>query len=79
QYFELRTGKESAQQASSQVLDPNYFPNMLVYNGLAEGCVSGAAHSTADTVRAALKLIITKAGMNRVSGQVIMEKGDQRD
>ena len=78
QYFELRKGKESEEQASSQVLDPNYFANMLVYNGLADGCVSGAAHSTADTVRPALKIIKTKAGMKRVSGQFIMEKGDQR-
>ena len=78
QYYELRKGKESEEQAKKQISDPNYFANMLVYNGLADGCVSGAAHSTADTVRPALKIIKTQAGMKRVSGQFIMEKGQQR-
>lgn len=78
QYFELRKGKESEEQAKKQILDSNYFANMLVYNSLADGCVSGAAHSTADTVRPALKIIKTQAGMKRVSGQFIMEKDQQR-
>ena len=39
---------------------------MLVYKGLADGLVSGAAHSTADTVRPALQIIKTKEGVKNI-------------
>ena len=40
--------------------------------------ISGAAHSTADTVRPALQIVKTAPGMHRVSGVMIMERGDER-
>lgn len=46
--------------------------------GLADGMVSGAAHSTANTVLPALQLIRAAKGMHRVSGAFVMEKGDER-
>ena len=45
---------------------------MLVYMGLADGLVSGAVHSTGDTVRPALQIIKTKPGITRTSGAFIM-------
>ena len=51
---------------------------MLVYEGKADGMVSGATHSTANTVRPALQIIKTKKGMSRVSGAMIMERGDEK-
>ena len=51
---------------------------MLVYKGLADGLVSGAAHSTADTVRPALQIIKTKEGVKKTSGVFIMARGDEQ-
>lgn len=48
---------------------------MLVYMGIADGMVSGAIHSTADTVRPALQIIKTKPGVKSVSGAFIMVRG----
>ena len=49
-FVERRKGKATEEQARQILLDENYFGTMLVYKGLADGLVSGAAHSTADTV-----------------------------
>ena len=43
--------------------------------GIADGMVSGAVHSTADTVRPALQIIKTKPGVKSVSGAFIMVRG----
>ncbi len=57
-FYELRKHKgltlEQAKEALKQV---NYFGMMMVQCGDADGLVSGAAHSTADTVRPALQII----------------------
>ena len=47
------------------LLNENYFGTMLVYINKAHGLVSGAAHSTADTVRPALQIIKMKQGMRK--------------
>lgn len=66
------------QEVAQQLQDPNYFGTMLVKMGAADGMVSGAAHSTADTVRPALQLIHAADGMHRVSGSFIMERGSEK-
>lgn len=72
-------GKEITKEEVREALkDPNYFGTMLVQMGKADGMVSGAAHSTAETVRPALQLIHTAAGMSRVSGSFIMERGEEK-
>src|SRR5699024_8725054 len=58
--------------------DANYFGTMLVYIGEADGLVSGAAHSTSDTVRPALQIIKTAPGINKTSGMFVMTRGDER-
>ncbi len=50
----------------------------FVYTGKAEGLVSGAAHSTGDTVRPALQIIKTKPGVSKTSGIFFMIKDDQQ-
>ena len=45
--------------------------------GKAKGLVSGAAHTTADTVRPALQVIKTKQGYKRCSGAFIMLRGEE--
>lgn len=64
-FVERRKGKATEEQARKALLDENYFGTMLVYKGLADGLVSGAAHSTADTVRPALQIIKTKEGVKK--------------
>ncbi|AQQ54328.1 phosphate acetyltransferase [Planococcus lenghuensis] len=77
-FVERRKGKATAEQAREQLKDPNYFGTMLVYTGNAHGLVSGAAHTTADTVRPALQIIKTKEGVSKTSGAFIMTKGEDR-
>ncbi|MCY8463377.1 phosphate acetyltransferase [Bacillus atrophaeus] len=77
-FVERRKGKATEEQARKALLDENYFGTMLVYKGLAHGLVSGAAHSTADTVRPALQIIKTKEGVKKTSGVFIMARGDEQ-
>ena len=78
QYVERRNGKSTPVQARIQLKDVNTFGTMLVYTGYAQGLVSGAAHTTADTVRPALQIIKTKPGVSKTSGAFIMVRGDER-
>lgn len=77
-FVERRKGKATEEQARKALLDENYFGTMLVYKGLADGLVSGAAHSTADTVRSALQIIKTKEGVKKTSGVFIMARGEEQ-
>lgn len=77
-FVERRKGKASEEDAKRILLDGNYFGTMLVYTGKAHGLVSGAAHSTADTVRPALQIIKTKEGIRKTSGVFIMVREDEK-
>ncbi|MGG0718975.1 phosphate acetyltransferase [Robertmurraya massiliosenegalensis] len=77
-FVERRKGKATEEDARKILLDENYFGTMLVHTNKAEGLVSGAAHSTADTVRPALQIIKTKAGVKKTSGVFIMVRGDEK-
>lgn len=75
-FVERRKGKATEDQAREVLLDVNYFGTMLVYTDKADGLVSGAIHSTGDTVRPALQIIKTREGITRTSGAFVMI-GDQ--
>nr|WP_246596345.1 phosphate acetyltransferase [Bacillus alkalicola] len=77
-FVERRKGKASPEDARKILKTPNYFGTMLVYLNKAAGLVSGAAHSTGDTVRPALQIIKTKEGVRKTSGVFVMVKGDER-
>lgn len=77
-FVEIRKGKSTEEEARKTLLDENYFGTMLVHMKLAQGMVSGAAHSTADTVRPALQIIKTKPNVNKTSGVFIMVRGDEK-
>ncbi|GAC91089.1 phosphotransacetylase [Anoxybacillus flavithermus NBRC 109594] len=77
-FIERRKGRVTEEDARNILLDENYFGTMLVYMGKAHGLVSGAAHSTADTVRPALQIIKTKPGIRKTSGVFIMVRGDEK-
>lgn len=77
-FVERRKGKATEEQAQEMLKNVNYFGTMLVYTGKVEGLVSGAAHSTGDTVRPALQIIKTKPGVSKTSGIFFMIKDDQQ-
>lgn len=77
--FKAARRKEiSTAEIKEKLTQGNYFGTMLVQMGKADGMVSGAAHSTANTVLPALQLIHAAQGMHRVSGAFVMEKDDER-
>ncbi|HER3662411.1 TPA: phosphate acetyltransferase [Streptococcus pyogenes] len=73
-FVDIRKGKATLEDADKMLRDVNYFGVMLVKMGLADGMVSGAIHSTADTVRPALQIIKTKPGISRTSGIFLMNR-----
>lgn len=77
-FVERRKGKATEEDARKILLDENYFGTMLVHTNKANGLVSGAAHSTADTVRPALQIIKTKEGVKKTSGVFIMVREDEK-
>lgn len=77
-FVERRNGKATKEQAEELLDNVNYFGTMLVYTGKAAGLVSGAAHSTGDTVRPALQVIKTKPGVSKTSGIFFMMKGEEQ-
>src|SRR5690625_3667446 len=77
-FVERRNGRASKEEAATIVKDENYFGTMLVYLERADGLVSGAAHSTSDTVRPALQIIKTKEGIQKTSGVFVMVRGDEK-
>lgn len=78
-FVDRRKGKATESQAKDTLKDENYFGTMLVHMGLADGLVSGAVHSTGDTVRPALQIIKTKPGVSRTSGAFIMIRGREQE
>ena len=66
QYAALRKNKGvTVEQADEIIHDDSYFGTMLVYNGLVDGMVSGAAHTAACTVRPAFEIIRTAPDVPR--------------
>lgn len=73
EFYELRKHKGmTLEKARETLLDPMYFGAMMVRAGHSDGQVSGAAHSTADTVRPALQILKTAPGISIVSSFFIM-------
>ena len=66
--------KESAKEQMEQ--DYMYYACLMCKCGDADGAVSGACHSTGNTIRPALQLLKTKPGVSGVSGFFIMEVPD---
>ena len=72
-YTELRKHKGmDLQRARTIVQDVSYFGTMMVHLGYADGMVSGAAHTTAHTIRPAFEIIKTVAGVSTVSSVFFM-------
>lgn len=73
-FYELRKTKGiSKELALETVKQVNYYGMMIMHAGDADGLVSGAAHSTADTVRPALQIIKSAKKGSTVSSFFIMD------
>lgn len=72
--YELRKAKGmTLEQAKATTEDKMYFATMMVKAGDADGLVSGAIHSTANTLRPALQIIKAREGVKNVSSFFLME------
>lgn len=73
-FYQLRKAKGMTQeQALALMDDPVYFGMMMLQQGDADGLVSGAIHSTADTLRPALQIVKTAPTAKLVSTFFIMD------
>ena len=72
-FYELRKAKGMTEEEARKILkNPVYFGMMMVKQGDADGLVSGAAHSTSDTLRPALQILKTAPGTKLVSAFFVM-------
>jgi phosphate acetyltransferase len=72
-YYDLRKHKGiTRNMARDTISDANYFATMMVFKDHADGMVSGAIHTTADTIRPAFEIIRTKPGVSLVSSVFFM-------
>jgi phosphate acetyltransferase len=77
-FYELRKHKGiSEEMARDTMTDVGYFGTMMVHMGAADGMVSGAVHTTGDTIRPALQIIRTQPGVSIVSSVFLMCLADR--
>ncbi|MFP4634922.1 MAG: phosphate acetyltransferase [Nitriliruptoraceae bacterium] len=78
EYVQLRSHKGITRDfALETMLDVSYFGTMMVHRGLADGMVSGAAHTTQHTIRPAFEIIRTRPGVSIVSSVFLMCLADR--
>ena len=71
--YELRKAKGmTEEQAKEQAKDATFFGSLMLKAGDADGLVSGACHSTANTLRPGLQIIKTAPGVSSVSSFNLM-------
>ncbi|CAM5519057.1 phosphate acetyltransferase [Streptomyces diastaticus] len=77
-YAALRAHKGVSEELAYDVVaDVNYFGTLMVEEGLADGMVSGSAHSTAATIRPAFEIIRTRPDATLVSSVFFMCLADR--
>lgn len=77
-YHQLRAHKGvTPELALDAVVDRTYFGTLMVHTGAADGMVSGAAHTTAATIRPAFEIIRASAGVTVVSSVFFMCMADR--
>ncbi|MCC5949585.1 MAG: phosphate acetyltransferase [Nitriliruptoraceae bacterium] len=77
-YHELRAHKGISEEFAFDTLaDVSYFGTMMVHEGVADGMVSGAAHTTQHTIRPSFEVIRTAPGVSVVSSVFLMCLADR--
>ena len=78
EYAKLRAHKGvTLEHARDLMADGSYFGTMMVQLGIADGMVSGAANTTAHTIRPSLEFIKTQPGVSVVSSVFFMALADR--
>ena len=78
EYARLRAHKGvTLEHARDVMVDGSYFGTMMVQLGFADGMVSGAANTTAHTIRPSLEFIKTQPGVSVVSSVFFMALADR--
>ncbi|MGV1037410.1 MAG: phosphate acetyltransferase [Candidatus Nanopelagicales bacterium] len=78
QMYELRKHKGlTLEVAQDMIVDVSVFGTMLVQRGVVDGMVSGACHTTAETIRPALRIVKTVPGVSVVSSVFFMCLADR--
>ena len=74
-FVELRAKKGVTPEMAKEQMEKDYmyYACLMCKCGDADGVVSGACHSTGNTIRPALQLLKTKPGIHSVSGFFLME------
>lgn len=73
EFYELRKSKGmTLEEARETMKDISYYATMMIRKGLADGMVSGAAHTTAHTIKPSFQIIKTKPGTSVVSSIFLM-------
>ena len=77
-FVELRAKKGMTPEAAKDQMEKDYmfYACLMCKCGDADGAVSGACHSTANTIRPALQLLKCRPGVSGVSGFFLMEVPD---
>jgi phosphate acetyltransferase len=77
-YYELRKHKGiSEKMAADTATDVSYFGTLMVHKDLADGMVSGAIHTTGETILPALQIIRTQPGFSVISSVFLMCLADR--
>ncbi len=77
-YVDLRRHKGVARPVALDLMgDATYFGTLMVHTGRADAMVSGAAHTTAHTIRPAFEVIRTAPGVGLVSSAFLMLLADR--
>jgi phosphate acetyltransferase len=77
-YHELRQHKGVTDEIAFDTLgDPTYYGTMMVHLGEVDGMVSGAAHTTGDTIRPAFEFVKARPGVSVVSSVFLMCLSDR--
>ncbi|WP_154606180.1 MULTISPECIES: phosphate acetyltransferase [Arthrobacter] len=78
EYQRLRAHKGmDLARAREIMVDGSYFGTMMVQLGHVDGMVSGAAHTTANTIRPALEFVKTRPGVRIISSVFLMLLADR--
>jgi phosphate acetyltransferase len=72
-YYTLRKHKGVTEELALETAgDVTYFGTLMVHAGAVDGMVSGAAHTTGDTIRPAFEVIRAKEGISLISSVFVM-------
>ena len=78
EYAKLRAHRGMTLERAREIItDVSYFGTMMVAAELADGMVSGAAHTTAHTIRPSFEIIKTEPGVSTVSSIFLMCLSDR--